>query len=246
MKIAFFADIHANREALEACLAHAAAQRSDRLVFLGDYVDYGGDPEWVVAAVRDAVAAGAIAVRGNHDEALTRGDRVYGLPGESTVAWTRARLSAADREFLASLPLTVEEESRLYVHAEATAPPEWTYVMDSHDAIRSLDATPCRLTFVGHVHRPALYNLSPTGKLTAFRPAAGIPVPLLVQRRWLAVVGSVGQPRDGDPAAAYTLLDTATMEATFHRVPYDVDAAAAKIRDAGLPELFAARLAAGR
>jgi len=246
MTIAFLADIHANREALEACLSHARAEGAKRFVFLGDYVGYGAEPEWVVERIMDEVARGAVALLGNHDAAVTRTDGTMDVSTETAIEWTRGRLPASARAFLATLPLTVDDGDRLYVHAEAAVPASWTYVMDSHDAIRSIESTTKRLTFTGHVHRPAIYNLSMTGKVTAFRPSPGVRVPLLVQRRWLSVIGSVGQPRDGDPAACYALFDETTSDLAYFRVPYDVDAAARKIREAGLPEPFAARLALGR
>jgi diadenosine tetraphosphatase ApaH/serine/threonine PP2A family protein phosphatase len=248
MRIAFMADVHANREALEACLAHARAQAADRLVFLGDYVNYGADPEWVVQALVDHVEKGGIAIRGNHDAAVGERDGAMNSPAEVGLEWTRNQLGPAHRAFLAALPMTHAEEGLLCVHADAAAPARWSYVTDSEDAARSLRASTERLTLCGHVHKPALYNVpdahgaSRSSKTTAFRPVAGVPVPLLPRRRWLAVVGSVGQPRDGNPAAAYALVDTARTEITTFRVAYDIDAAAGKIRAAGLPEVLADRL----
>ena len=173
-------------------------------------------------------------------------------PAEVALEWTRNQLGPAHRAFLAGLPLTHREDGFLCVHADAAAPSRWAYVTDTEDAARSLRATPERLTLCGHVHKPALYNVPEGGragarrpKTTAFRPVAGIPVPLLPRRRWLAIVGSVGQPRDGNPAAAYALVDTARAEITTFRVAYDVDAAAGKIRAAGLPAMLADRLAWG-
>ena len=254
MRIAFMADIHANREALEACLAHAREQHADRLVFLGDYVNYGADPEWVVATLMDHVEKGGIALRGNHDAAVGERGGSMTSPAEVALEWTRNQLGSAHRAFLAGLPLTHTEDGLLCVHADASAPSKWSYVTDTEDAARSLRATTERLTLCGHVHKPALYNV-PDGsgasgtarvsKTTAFRPVAGIPVPLLPQRRWLAIVGSVGQPRDGNPAAAYALVDTARAEITTFRVAYDIDAAAEKIRAAGLPAMLADRLTWG-
>jgi diadenosine tetraphosphatase ApaH/serine/threonine PP2A family protein phosphatase len=162
------------------------------------------------------------------------------------MAWTRTRLGPDHRRFLATLPLTAEEEGCLFVHAEASAPARWRYVTDAEAAQRSLDATTAHLTVCGHVHRPALYSLGETGKLTPFRPVTDAPVPLARGRRWLAVLGAVGQPRDGNPAACYVMLDLQPMQATWHRVPYDVAGAAAKIRAAGLPSGLADRLLVGR
>jgi len=251
MRIAFMADLHANREAFEACLAHARTQGADRLVFLGDYVNYGADPEWVVQALMDHVENGGIALRGNHDAAVGEGDGSMNSPAELALEWTRNQLGPAHRAFLAGLPLIHEEVGLLCVHADAAAPSKWSYVTDTEDAARSLRATTERLTLCGHVHKPALYNV-PEGlglsgaarasKTTAFRPVAGIPVPLLPRRRWLAIVGSVGQPRDGNPAAAYALVDTVRAEITTFRVAYDIEAAAEKIRAAGLPAMLADRL----
>ena len=119
--------------------------------------------------------------------------------------------------------------------------------LNADDAARSLNATPARVTFCGHVHRPVLYTMSASGEMTAFTPVTGVPMPLLPGRRWLAVLGSVGQPRDGNPAAAYAHARyRREREMTFCRAPYDIEGAAARIRDKGLPHALADRLFIGR
>jgi diadenosine tetraphosphatase ApaH/serine/threonine PP2A family protein phosphatase len=245
MLIALLADVHANREALEGCLAHARARRAERFIFLGDHVGYGADPEWVVDTIREHVSAGAVALLGNHDVAASGGRESMNAMAEAAIEWTRGRLDTAQRRFLAALPLAFEADDCLFVHADASAPTRWYYVTEPEDAMRSMRATRCRMTFCGHVHRPAVYSLSDVLKMTTFRPVTGVPVPLLSHRRWFTVLGSVGQPRDGNPAAAYAMLDTGRSEVTFFRVPYDVETTAAKIRTAGLPEMLADRLRSG-
>lgn len=247
MRIAILSDIHGNLEAFRACLDNARARAAERIVLLGDLVGYGADPAAVLDLAMEEVARGALALLGNHDEAAIQ-DGGTGMNEMATAAilWTRGRLSAAHRTFIAGLPLTIEEEGRLYVHAEASAPSRWRYVTDAEAARRSMAATDAHTTFCGHVHRPALYSLGDTGKLTGFGPIAGAPVPLGRGRSWLAVLGAVGQPRDGDPAACYLMIDTLPLQATWLRVPYDVATAAGKIRAAGLPTGLAERLFLGR
>jgi diadenosine tetraphosphatase ApaH/serine/threonine PP2A family protein phosphatase len=244
--IALFADIHANREALEACLAHASALAIDRYVFLGDYVGYGADPGFSIDTVAAHVERGAVALLGNHDAAARGASERMTEDAAAAIAWTVGRLGAAQRDFLGSLPLTAEDDDRLYVHASAAAPARWPYIIDERAAGASLQATRAQLTFCGHTHVPALFHLSVTGKLARFDPAPGVAIPLSPQRRWLAVIGSVGQPRDRNPAACYALYDDDARTLTYVRVPYDIDTAAAKIRAAGLPAFLAARLAWGR
>jgi diadenosine tetraphosphatase ApaH/serine/threonine PP2A family protein phosphatase len=244
--LALFADIHANRQAFAACLEAARARGAERFIFLGDYVGYGGDPEWATETVMALTAQGALAVRGNHDNAIGASSETMNAEAQAAIEWTRGRLSAAERKFLAELPLTREEDDRLYVHSEASQPAKWYYVRSNADAGRSLIATDAQISFCGHIHRPALYSMSVTGKMTQFTPVSGVAVQLLPGRRWLAVLGSVGQPRDGDPAAAFATFDTAARELTYCRIPYDVDAAAQRIRENGLPSLLADRLFVGR
>ena len=246
MRLAFFADIHANRQAFAACLDAARARGAERFIFLGDYVGYGADPEWTVDTVMGQVAQGALAVRGNHDNAIATSAETMNAEAQAAIEWTRGRLSAPERRFLSELPLTREEDDRLYVHSEASQPTRWHYIRSSPDAGRSMIATDAHITFCGHIHRPALYSMSATGKMTQFVPVPGVAVQLLSGRRWLAVLGSVGQPRDGNPAACFALFDTISREITYCRVPYDVEAAAARIRDNGLPSLLADRLFVGR
>jgi diadenosine tetraphosphatase ApaH/serine/threonine PP2A family protein phosphatase len=245
MLIALFADIHANRQAFAACLDDARAKGAARFVLLGDYVGYGADPEWSVETVMALVGDGAYAVRGNHDHAVS--ETREGMNAEATIAiaWTRGELDKAARDFLAGLPLTAREADRLYVHAEASNPQAWTYVASTADAARSIHATDAQLSFCGHIHRPAVYSLSAAAKMTAFTPVTGVPIPLLPGRRWLIVAGAVGQPRDGNPAASWLMLDTDKREVTFCRTPYDVEAAANAIRARGLPAWLAERLGRG-
>lgn len=246
MLIALFADIHANRQAFEACLAHAREQRVDRYAFLGDYVGYGADPEWVVEKVGEFVNQGAIAIVGNHDRAVSDPTLPMNRNAQIAIEWTRNQLGASARELLDRLPMTVEEGGRLYAHGDASAPSRFVYVVDSDVARHSIESTRAPVTIVGHVHMPAIYSLAQTGKLTLFQPVPGVSIPVLRQRRWLMVLGSVGQPRDGNPAASYSIFNTDTSEVTFLRVPYDIETAAARIREAGLPAPLADRLARGR
>jgi diadenosine tetraphosphatase ApaH/serine/threonine PP2A family protein phosphatase len=246
MKTAVLTDLHANREALEAVLDHAAAQGAQAYALLGDFVGYGADPAWVVDQVRALVDSGAVAVQGNHDLATVQGaSPEMRLEPRQVIDWTRAQLNDEQIEFLACLPLVNESAERLYVHANAWAPSAWGYIQSRFDAVRSLHATSARITFCGHMHEPRLFHLSPLGRAGDFVPSAGNPITLLAQRQWLVIPGSVGQPRDGDPAACYAMHDSAEGSITFWRVPYDHDRAGAKIRAAGLPPSLGDRLSLG-
>jgi diadenosine tetraphosphatase ApaH/serine/threonine PP2A family protein phosphatase len=192
------------------------------------------------------VKNGAVAIMGNHDSAVVTGAAPTMVPqAREVVDWTRRQLDDTQLAFLGQLPLSVREDDRLYVHANAFAPTQWAYVVSRLEAIRSLHATACRFTFCGHVHEPRLFHLSATGKAGEFTPVPEVPIPLSPQRQWLAIPGSAGQPRDRNPAACYASFDTGSDTLTFHRVPYDHEAAAAKIIAAGLPERLAERLIDG-
>lgn len=246
MKLALITDIHANREAFEACLEQAHLHGADQLALLGDFVGYAADPAWVVDRVRDLVAQGAVAIRGNHDEAAGHAPSPHLIEdARRVIEWTRAQLSSEQLSFLAELPLSHEAHGCLFVHANAWAPKEWEYITGRQEAVRSMQATRCRHTFCGHVHTPALYHLSSTGKIADFTPTSGVAVPVPTHRQWLALPGSAGQPRDGNPAACWALFDTERHTLTFYRVPYDVEATAAKIMAAKLPPAFAQRLVVG-
>ena len=245
MLTALFADVHSNLAALEACLRHARERGAERFVFLGDLVGYGPDP----AAVLDVIAAidGAVVVKGNHDEAIEVEPKTRDLNdvAYAVIVWTRVALSAAQRQFLSSLPLVVKEEDVCFVHSSASRPERWEYVEDGDAAQRSMDAARTSYVFSGHVHDQVLYFKTPTGKTASFRPTPGSPVPVPRRRGGLAIIGSVGQPRDGNPAAAYALFDDISEVMTFFRIPYDHLATARRILAAGLPEMLVERIVHG-
>ena len=245
MKIALLSDIHGNLEALQACLAHAGREGAGMQVFLGDLVGYGADPVACLGLLTDSARQGGLLVRGNHDEAALGGlCEDMNFAAREATYWTRAQLCSAERDFLASLPLTLHRDDLFFVHASADVPEQWNYITSTRQAARCMDASPAAVTFVGHVHHQALF-FSAGGSVRAFQPVPGVPIPLTARRRWLAIAGSVGQPRDGNNAAAYAIYDIKERTLTFFRVPYDHMAAARKIIAAGLPERLALRLQKG-
>lgn len=247
MRIALIADVHGNREAFDAVLAALAREAVDRIVLLGDLVGYGADPAYCVERSAELVEHGALAVKGNHDAAaLDAGAVDFNDYAREAMLWTRGALKDEHRAFLAALPLTASDGERLYVHASPVEPAAWRYVGDAAAAQAAFAATDARVILCGHHHRPAIYSQSPDQPALGFAPDPDAPIPLLARRRWLAVIGACGQPRDENPAAPYAILDEGTRSLCLRRAPYDIEAAARKIHAAGLPRLLAARLFVGR
>ena len=246
MRLALLTDLHANREAVEACLAHAGQQGADSYAFTGDFVGYGADPAWVVDTVMGYVARGAVAVQGNHDYSVTRPARPQmHAEAREVIEWTRGQLNDAQLAFLAGLPLTKEQGNMLFVHASAHEPVKWEYVTGVEEAERSLRATHSRLVFSGHVHAPALYRRADDGRMGAHTPTPAKRIPVHPQHQYLVIPGSVGQPRDGNCAACYAIYDDAARTLNYSRIPYDHGAAARRVISSGLPIVFAMRLIEG-
>lgn len=243
MTTAVFSDVHANLQALEAVLADARERGAERFVCLGDVVGYNADPVACIDLLRRMPATTVI--QGNHD-AMAAGleplSRIH-PHAEASLRWTRTVLGEERRDWLAGLPLVFDEGPATFVHASLPDPEAWGYVRDTADARRHLEAQTAAVGFIGHSHRPFSWRLeAPGGRQEnpgvrlvpgdAWAPEGG---------RLLVNVGSVGQPRDHDPRAAYVLLhDDASVR--LHRVAYDIAAAQTAIRDAGLPEALATRL----
>ena len=242
---ALLSDIHANLEALDGCLVHARAQGAGKYAFLGDFVGYGADAAAVVDRVRDYAVQGAVAIKGNHDDALEHPAGYFNDQASAALDWARETLDESQRSFLAALPMIVRDPPVCYVHASADRPERWTYVDSASTAAKCVAEANETFTFCGHVHDQRLYFETPQGRMSAFVPTPGTPIPLSSRRRWLAIVGSVGQPRDRRTAAAYALYDDERREITFFRVPYDAKTAADKIRRAGLPGALAYRVELG-
>lgn len=244
MILALLSDIHANLEALEACLRHARENGARRFAFLGDYVGYGADPAGVVAILMQYSADGSVLVRGNHDEALASSAAYMNDAVRESIAWAREQLSAEQKAFLAALPLTARQSQIFLVHASAATPQRWSYVDSPAAALKSLRAADSPYTFSGHVHDQLLFA-EVDSRAVQHRPVPASAIGVGAHRRWLGLVGSVGQPRDGLAAAAYALFDDEARRITFFRVPYDHQAAATKIRRAGLSAALAHRVERG-
>ncbi|MDB5813999.1 MAG: metallophosphoesterase [Rhodocyclales bacterium] len=239
-KYALIADIHSNIEALDAVMTHAAAHGVDQHVFLGDLVGYGPDPVAVVERVQQGIAQGDVAVLGNHDKAIALNlANTMNDVAQVSVRWTHAQLAAPQLDFLANLPLLLQEDDMTWVHASAAMPELWAYIYDGEAAARSLRMAGTPWVFCGHVHDPALYFANGVSGFSAIRPPEDVAIPLPAHRNWLAIVGSCGQPRDGQIGARYAIFDRERCALSFFRVPYDYERTAAKIRAAGLPERLA-------
>jgi len=245
MRIGILGDIHANTEALLAVVDAMRSDRVDLFVQVGDIVGYGPEPSRCIDIVREL---GCITCLGNHDAAvLDRLDTAYfNNFARAAIHWTRPRLRPSDFEFLRGLQLVVPHPAFTVVHGTLHLPEQFGYVISPVEALDSLDHQQTQLCFVGHSHVPSIYlrrNEAPQDLHLV--PHSEAEISYRGFDRVLVNVGSVGQPRDEDPRAAYGLVDTEQATAVVKRVAYDIPGVQRKIREAGLPEVLANRLALG-
>ena len=246
MRYLILSDIHANTDALDSVLAAAPAGTWDQLLVLGDLVGYGAEPNGVVDRIR-ALEPLAV-IRGNHDKAgsgLEDGSSFNNI-ARLAAQWTFEALSDDNREYLRALPagpVTIDDGVEICHGAPFD---EDQYIFDAEDALRALDAATRPLCLFGHTHLPVVFRRDPS-VFDGFVPdGSETTVPLTAGIHYLINVGSVGQPRDGDPRAAFGIYDSAALSVQLRRVIYPVGAAQRRILSAGLPSNLANRLAVGR
>jgi len=247
MRYLVLSDIHANLEAFETVLDAAKGLAHDRLLVLGDLVGYGADPNAVVEQVR-ALSPHAV-IRGNHDKVGSGVESPEGFNAvaRSAIRWTYDALTPENRAWLAALPAGPVAVDDLIEICHGTPFDEDAYVFDDLDALRSLHAAQRPLCLYGHTHVQVGYALNGDQfTLTTMDENRPLVIPVSGSAQHLLNPGSVGQPRDGDPRAAYAMVDTDRREVTIYRIDYPIDRAQAKILEEGLPEVLAQRLALGR
>jgi diadenosine tetraphosphatase ApaH/serine/threonine PP2A family protein phosphatase len=241
-RTAVFSDIHGNLEALSAVCQAGARLGVDGWLCLGDVVGYGADPG---ACLDGARSLTEVVLQGNHDAAVAGVQSVeyFNRNARRAVEWTRGCLSDAQRTELTGWALTHVEGDAFYVHAEPSDPAAWHYVNDVADAAAALAASGSRLIFVGHSHR-GFVCAARDGRVVEAAEGSGS-LELAADTRYLVNVGSVGQPRDGDPRACFAIHDDEAGTVELVRTAYDVARAQGKILDAGLPRFLAERLSEG-
>jgi diadenosine tetraphosphatase ApaH/serine/threonine PP2A family protein phosphatase len=245
MRYLVLSDIHANLEALQAVLADATPV--DRTLVLGDVIGYGADPNAVVELLR--ALSDVTFIRGNHDKVGTGLESASGFNhlARQAIQWTAATLTDDNRAWVTALERGPIEIDALVEICHGSPFDEDVYVFDDLDVRHAFTAMTRRVCLFGHTHVPAAFTM--TGKaVDAVGPPRGAryELDLLPETRYLVNCGSVGQPRDADPRAAYGVVDTDTPSVAVVRVEYDVAVAQAKILAAGLPDVLAHRLAIGR
>ena len=238
MKTAVISDIHANLEALQAVLDHANTAGVNDYVCLGDIVGYNADPDACVDVIRNMPNMRCIL--GNHDAMAVGEGPLLGINAQAhaAITWTREKLGAERKVWLAGLPMIIADADATYCHASLDEPSAWHYVNSSLDAARHFAHQETRLSFIGHSHMMfAWYEHGST-----LARVVEAEVDTAIGDRWLVSVGSVGQPRDHDPRAGYAVFDHETGGVTQIRLEYDVAAAQRKILKSGLPAALAERL----
>jgi predicted phosphodiesterase len=247
MRYLILSDIHANLEALDACLTDARRRTFDRTLVLGDIVGYGADPAAVIDRVQSLQPAAI--VRGNHDKVAIDAGEADGFNAVARTAalWMLRGLTQEHRSWLAELPKGPTIVDDLIEVCHGSTFDEDAYIFDEGDALRSLKGARRQVCFFGHTHYPVTFRLV-NDTLEGIGPSPAIETVLDVEDgvKYLINPGSVGQPRDGDHRAAYAIADTDKRRVHLLRVEYPIEEAQAKIIAAGLPEVLAKRLGAGR
>ena len=238
MRYVIISDVHGNMEALKAVLKEISKERADALLFLGDSVGYGPEPNESVELLRKEAD---ILLVGNHDHAvLGLTDIEYFNPyARAAIEWTKDVLTDDNREFLRGLPIVRTLEGILLVHSTPKEPEQWHYISNLWDAFVNFFAFKERVCLVGHSHYPVILEQDRKGEISVYKDHAT----LRQGCRYIINVGSVGQPRDGNPDAAYAVLTEDSIE--IKRVSYDIVSTQKKMRRAGLPDYLIDRLVRG-
>ena len=248
MRYLVISDIHGNLEALRAVFAHAARKRRDAVLFLGDAVGYGASPNQVCERLR-ALGGAMVAVRGNHDRVVLdvrQGAIFFNSHARQAAAWSAEVLTPANRRFLETIPVgpRVVEPGVSICHGSPVD--EDDYLFTEAEARATVAGTDQNVTFFGHSHLPCLFELvdqgDPPRLVGVVLRGSRVAIDLDPGRRYLVNPGSVGQPRDRDPRAAYGIYDSTLRRFTLYRVNYDVSTAQRRILGAGLPAVLAERL----
>lgn len=242
MRTAVFSDIHGNLEALEAVLADIRAAQADELFCLGDVIGYGADPEECLHRVQ---AVCRMILRGNHEAALLeeRWLEEMNFAAARAIRWTAARLSARDMAAIGTWPLVRVGADARWVHGSPHEPGEFHYLEGIFGLRDAFWAFPEKICFCGHTHVPLAAAECAPGIVRVLKERE---ITLEPGKRYVINVGSVGQPRDGNPRARWVLAEDKPARICFREVEYDIAAAQAKILKAGLPEILATRLRQGR
>ncbi|MDQ6911369.1 MAG: metallophosphatase family protein [Verrucomicrobiota bacterium] len=240
MRIAIFSDLHGNLEAAEAVMQDAQSNECTHYVCLGDLVGYNANPHECVELVRQLDCP---TVKGNHDEQACLGSssRDFNDLAEQAINWTREHLTEEDKEWLAGLRMIRQVRDFTIVHATLDTPGEWGYVFKNLDAVASFTYQHTPVCFFGHTHVAGAFVRDEGVKRIVTEQ-------LMIEpgKKYFINTGSVGQPRDGDPRAAYCIYHTDRNVVQQRRVKYDLATAQQKIIKAGLPRLLAERLELGR
>ena len=240
MRFAIFGDIHGNLEALESVLADCASCEIDEYLCLGDMVGYGANPEDCVERIREI---GALAVCGNHDHAVIGAQNLnfFNAHARDAVLWTSRNLTQKSKNWIRSLSLAEHLPGFSIVHGSLHSPELFNYVQTIRDADSNFRQMDKSVLFLGHSHYPlAFFDTSPM--TYTLDPV----IPLDLSIKTVINAGSVGQPRDEDPRACYVVFDSEAALVELRRVEYDIDTAAQKILNAGLPQTLAIRLTLGK
>lgn len=239
MRFAIFGDIHSNLEALQAVLADARENGCEHFVCIGDIVGYNANPHECVELIRQLNCP---VVKGNHDEQAYLEDNTesFNPLAEEAIRWTRAQLTAEDKEWLKSLRLVRQVRDFTIVHATLDTPGQWNYVFNQLDAAASFNYQFTNVCFYGHTHVPKAYVRD-----SSVRSVPLDLLPIEPGKKYFINVGSVGQPRDGNWHAAYCIYHTDRNVVELRRIPYDINTAQDKVVEAGLPQRLADRLALG-
>jgi predicted phosphodiesterase len=246
MRYLILSDIHANREALAAVLAHVKRKRWDRAIVLGDVVGYGANPNQAVDLVR--ALKPLVAIRGNHDKVCSgvEDGEMFNRVALQAAMWTRRKLTAANLRWLQSLPEGPLIVDGAFAVAHGTPIDEDAYIFGEIEALNVFRQTTFPLCFFGHSHFPVVFGLSPDAIQTVLTTSPSFHFRLEPGVRYLVNPGSIGQPRDGTPLASFAMFDSDTSTVSVHRVAYPLERAQQRILDAGLPRPLADRLALGR